>query len=1316
MKKKKISSLLAAIVLCAALLFSDAGGVLVTAWAADENDIPVDVVVVGAEGEENQGENQEDGNQEGDNLLGGEENDFFQTQSIPSLGSVGPLGSTVSSGTCGSNLTWTLDEEGTLTISGTGAMANYKVDGGSGKEAPWYNFDYTGNTVIERVIISNGVTSIGDYAFHTCSYLSEISIPNSVTKIGVGAFMGLTLLTEVSLPANLQEIGASAFSATELTSITIPEKVTKINDNTFSQCNSLVSVSLPSHLTEIGVDAFNWCSSLEDINIPSSVTTIKERAFGATNIRSFTIPSGITAISNRLFESCEELRSVTIPDTVREVGEYAFAGCENLAEINLPFSNITSIGKGAFSYTAITDIIPTPNISSIGARVYECCDGLTNVTIPSYITTIGNDAFSYCTNLESITFHAGVTDIGSGAFEGCSKLNNVVIPNGITTIKENTFKLCSGLTTITLPASIRSIGIYAFRLCESLSDVHYDGIRSNWELVTVAEDNACLTDATIHCTDDGLQYTVQFNSLGGSTVAPQTVDKDSKITKPADPSRDGCTFRGWYTDTTFVTAWDFNNNKVTRNMTLYAYWEDNGSGGGGPVSDLESLTLDYGSNTQVVQWGPSLFNKSATPGYYGDTNPYAMDMNLAYTALWLCGKANNKTSSDIRGAYTKLGFTDIVARFYDDDYVGWDPSKPGYCFAAKEANIGGSNKLLVSFVGRGTQDIAETIVKDGIGVVDGFLYPGSIAYQDLVDHLQNYYPEYSELNTILFITGHSMGGGVAGQVARMAAADGFSTSRTFVYTFAATNYNLMHSSPIYYPNVFTIMNEKDVVPSLCLGEHLGTRVEYSRDFEDGGFPPNHQVENYYHCLSENTPSYYIGNSNKTIKCDIIACPVDISVYDSKNRLIARTIGETVENNSSGDIYVVVDGDTKYVYAVDSSKYTISFKGTGDGTMQYTKQILDTSTWKAQKQTAFKDVGLYNGKQMKNVSDVATGNLGTELYLLDSSGKAVKTIQRDGTEMEISSGTSSNTPSTPSSPSNSSTTFAAGQKITLSNILPSGSAAYAKYTVSPKGYASISKGVVTAKKAGTVTITGYVKTGKKTYNAEKTVTIKIEKPQFSQKTVTKTKPNDTISGKYYLTGCTIAPTSWGSSKPAVATVSSDGTIKTVGKGSTKITAYFGSGKQAAKYSFTVKVVIPYLSKKTANMVTGAAMQIKVKNAKGYTATWRSSDNSIAMVNGGKVTAVSAGNVKITATVDGADYSCDVTVKPPEIRKATLSVKVGKSTKVSLKNTKLKNISWSSSDTSVATVDSAGKVYAKKAGTTRITTSTGGKTNTCTVTVK
>ena len=272
------------------------------------------------------------------------------------------------SGTCGDNVTWTLDDEGTLTISGTGATKDYQTNNRS-------PFDH--KTDIKKVVINDGVTSIGYGLFLYCSNLSEVSIPNSVTSIGTGAFYQCTSLKNITLPNSLTSIGTDAFGyCTSLTSIKIPDSVTSIGEYAFEYCSNLTSITISNSVTSIGTDAFGHCTSLTSITIPDSVTSIGDYAFEyCTDLTNITIPNRVTSIGLGAFLKCSSLTSITIPISVTSIGASAFSNCSNLASIAIKKSLYEKC-KNAF-----------PNISSDKFHFYYdlkyTTDGNGSVTGPS---------------------------------------------------------------------------------------------------------------------------------------------------------------------------------------------------------------------------------------------------------------------------------------------------------------------------------------------------------------------------------------------------------------------------------------------------------------------------------------------------------------------------------------------------------------------------------------------------------------------------------------------------------------------------------------------------------------------------------------------------------------------------------------------------------------------------------------------------------------------------------------------------------------------------------------------------------------------
>ena len=399
-----------------------------------------------------------------------------------------------SSGTCGDKLTWSLSDDGTLTISGTGDMYDYEL---LGTNTPWNSL----RSQIKSVIIERGVTSIGDWAFSGCKELTSVTIPNSVTTIGHGAFCFCDALTSVTIPDSVTTIGEWAFCACEaLTGLTIPNSVTTIGHGAFDSCAALTSVTIPNTVTVIDEDLFSGCTSLRSVTIPNTVTAIGNYAFhGCRSLSSVVIPNSVTSIGDSAFEGCTSLTSVTIPDSVTAISNYAFRDSTSLTSVIIP-SSVTSIGWDAFSRCSSLKSVNIPSsVTSIDGYAFSECTGLTSVTIPNSVTTISGGAFSGCTSLTSVTIPDSVTDLGTYTFFGCGSLTEIKLPSALETIRRNVFSNCVRLTSVTIPKSVTYIEEKAFYYCDSLTDIYYAGTAADWAKITIKGGNGPLTNATLHC-------------------------------------------------------------------------------------------------------------------------------------------------------------------------------------------------------------------------------------------------------------------------------------------------------------------------------------------------------------------------------------------------------------------------------------------------------------------------------------------------------------------------------------------------------------------------------------------------------------------------------------------------------------------------------------------------------------------------------------------------------------------------------------------------------------------------------------------------
>lgn len=371
---------------------------------------------------------------------------------------------------CGENLTWKF-ADGILTISGTGDMYDYS----SADPAPWS----AKNNDISEITVLDGVTSIGDNAFHSCCAESIDLQCTSLVSIGKNAFSRCTTLTSIFIPDSVQSIGSEAFSLCEgLSMVELPTTLTKIPDGIFTDCTLLDSITIPDTVTEIGANAFLRCTAF-----------ILEK-----------LPAGIKSIGAAAFANCGNIESLALPGTLESIGEAAFNGTAIdkasfagtperwtaiggdaccIAQDKIDFLEHTcdfsgwkydehkhwqqcTCGKtqneGAHTGTGKTcDVCGAVLSEALGSGSID--GGLSWSLSRSGALTISGSGkmpdFSSVANaapwdkqkdkIQSVVIESGVQSISGGAFSGCTALEKVSISETVTQIDLNAFGGCTSL-------------------------------------------------------------------------------------------------------------------------------------------------------------------------------------------------------------------------------------------------------------------------------------------------------------------------------------------------------------------------------------------------------------------------------------------------------------------------------------------------------------------------------------------------------------------------------------------------------------------------------------------------------------------------------------------------------------------------------------------------------------------------------------------------------------------------------------------------------------------------------------------------------
>lgn len=486
---------------------------------------------------------------------------------------------------------------------------------------------------LEGMTIPESVTAIGQYAFQSCGGLKSVHIssltawcqikfdynanplrqahelylngervtklvlPEGLKSVGTDAFAGCTGLTEVTIHDGVTAIGGSAFSGCSgLTGVTIPSHVTDIGDSAFSDCSGLTEMVIPHSVKAIGVGVFKKCNRLTKITVdPGNAHYMSQNDLlltrdGRTLVQgvngAVTIPSGVTVIGESAFKDYDGLTQVTIPAGVEVIGPAAFYGCGGLTDVAIP-AGVEAIGANAFyGCSGLADVVIPASVTNIGERAFVACgrlkaisveagnevyssrngmllnkDGKTliqgvngEVEIPPGVVTIGEWAFVYYADLTRVVIPASVRNIGAYAFHSCESLTNVVMQGGVTNIGDGAFGECGNLMDVFIPNSVQSIGYSAFAYCGRLSNVTLPACMvegdEGWtmwnvfqgtsvENVAMAEgittigsyafaqgfdDETCLTHVTIPTSVTGICAYAFYNCRGlGSVTIPEGV-------------------------------------------------------------------------------------------------------------------------------------------------------------------------------------------------------------------------------------------------------------------------------------------------------------------------------------------------------------------------------------------------------------------------------------------------------------------------------------------------------------------------------------------------------------------------------------------------------------------------------------------------------------------------------------------------------------------------------------------------------------------------------------------------------------------------
>ena len=1172
-------------------------------------------------------------------------------------------------------------------------------------------------SALNSVTFENGITTISNHLFAGCTGIENITIPDSVTTIGSHAFNSCTKLTNIIFSNSLTSINKSAFAnCSKLNDVTFPQSLTNIGTSAFANCTKLTELTFPKSLRNIGGSSFQNCTILQKIFIPSSLNIIDVDYkygpfYGCSTLDSVTFEEGITTISNHLFAGCTGLKNITIPDSVTTIENNAFYDCSNLSQVELS-KNLISIGIGAFAYCPKLSKIQMPDkLSSIGNIAFLGCTILPTINLPEMLTSIGESAFSGCASLESIIIPDSVTSMGREVFNDCTSLTSAKWNKKLTMIPSRSFYNCKSLRKFTIPETVTGISNMAFYDCASLENLT---LSSN--LKTISDDafynNDALKKLVIpdSVTSIGTHCFADCNSLKDLTFGSGLTEIPSnafyqcpgleKINLPYRLKTIGsnafvnCTGLTGVTIPRSVTAIDSTAFSYSDRMTIY--------GVAGTTAETFAKAQGFKFEAIDITATKVTLNKTEATLSKGQTlqlTPTITPADFTDATAWKTSDASIATVTDA-GLVKGVGVGTATINFV----VGNVKASCTVTVTQPVTSIY-LNKTSLSLDGGATYQLTATA------------YPSNAQNREV--SWSSSAPEIASVSDTGMVTAKKKG---TAEIT-VKAKDGSGVTNKCTVTvlgnlhIVTTPTDMQSSHPYEVNSNDKWQYTKTGAAKLAVTFNDQTSVEQGTDYI------------YIYSKDGTQVGKYTGTelAGKTIEV-----PGDTVIIKLTSDDTYCEYGFAVTKIEEAEEAIKVTG-------VTLDKTTVSLEEGNTTTLTATVAPANatnkTVTWKSSNTSV---VTVDNGKITAVKAGTATITVTTE----DGNKTATCNVTVTPVVINVTGVTLDKT--TVSLEEGNTTTLTA-------TVAPANATNKAvTWSSSNTSVATVDNGKITAIKAGTATITVTTEDGNKTATCNVTVTekaptiINVTGVTLDQTTVSLEEgSNTTLTATVAPANATNKAVTWKSSDDSVATVD-NGKVTAVKAGIATITVTTADGNKTATCKVTVTEKAPTiinvtgvtLDQTTVSLEEGSnttlTATVAPANATNKAVTWKSSNTSVATVDNGKVAAVKAGTATITVTTeDGSKTAtCEVTVtaKAPTIisvtgvtlNKAAVSLEEGNTTTltatVAPANATNKAVTWSSSNTSVATVDN-GKVTAVKAGTATITVTTadGGKSAVCEIKV-
>lgn len=883
--------------------------------------------------------------------------------------------------------TWDLTD-GVLTISGTGEMNDYTT--WLDPLTPWHTLKVADQ--VEKVVIEEGVTSVGANAFAEMPNLEQVELASTVTTIRPAAFRSSPKLKTINLPNQLGSIGYEAFYGDrQLDHITLPATVTSLGEGVFAFCE---------HLSDLTVEAGNPSYVLDNNILYSTDKTI------------------IYASSNQLSGA------VRLPETVDSIMSGAFSARNNLTSMNL--AGVTSIGEYVFAGSEELRTITYPALN-INNRMFEGCISLEEISFAGSFDKVRDAAFKDCRSLESLNLGM-IALIGASAFSGCSSLSSITF---------------SSLSSGTIIES------RAFEDTILLTDVYYDGTKSGYEeMVTIKSNNEYLRVANIHCTDGTIIHKVSEQTA----VTKEISYKSGKITldyDEADLTATSYTYNHHLS--TFMAAlatlaYADNPDDTLKVLTKTLGYQDAvfigdamTDGSGSPVfiahkqvqlkDGLAEILLIDVKGTVEKEWINDFeigLSGSIHSGF-NSGKEYVYSGVKAYLEEWIKDDKFNKDANIkilLTGHSRGAAVCNLLGKQFDEDQkiittggrVLYLKRKDifTYTFATPNTNSWDTSgistynnifnivnpedfvtKVVPSAWGFGRYGItyvlpSKTTDRGGtdVGYVDYESYLAELQknfrtitggeeykpYEDGMITVSSYVSDLTKkVKTQRAYYKYDLLTGLESEI----------NSGFTMYSLFRNGLGKLLSSISDITHVHDLPESANNLAASLFGQYgeVGYRTLFYFITNLNAFANAHQPETYLSGLMFLTEKQI--KTPRVALRGIVNCPVDVTVTDSAGRVVGRITDNKVDESISsgeGAILMIVDGDSKQFWLPGDGVYTVMLSGNDAGVMDYSLCSMDADRGEAER-VCYKELPVEIGKVM--TQEVDENKELTELRLVDA---------------------------------------------------------------------------------------------------------------------------------------------------------------------------------------------------------------------------------------------------------------------------------------------------------------------------------------------